>query len=75
LVVRDPDHFDARPLSACVAALRPEQRPSFVRLRDSLTLTDGFRPLEAPLIAAGLDADDPRLLVWDPERHGYRAAR
>jgi putative long chain acyl-CoA synthase len=74
LVVRAPERFDPRPLSACVAELRPEQRPSFVCLRTSITLTDGFRPLKAPLVAAGVDPNDPWLLIWDPERHGYRAA-
>jgi putative long chain acyl-CoA synthase len=72
LVVREPERFDPRPLSACVAALRPEQRPSFVCLRSGIELTDGFRPLKAPLVAAGVDPDDPRLLIWDPEQHGYR---
>jgi putative long chain acyl-CoA synthase len=71
LVVREPERFDPRPLSACVAALRPEQRPSFVRLRTSIALTDGFRPLVAPLVAAGLDSNDPQLLIWEPERHAY----
>lgn len=74
LVVREPDRFDPGPLSACVAALRPEQRPSFICLRTSIALTDGFRPLKAPLVAAGVYGDDPRLLIWDSERHGYRAA-
>lgn len=72
LVMREPERFDPQALSDRVATLRPEQRPSFVRLRSSLASTDGFRPLKAPLVAAGLDPDDPRLLVWD---HGYRPAR
>jgi putative long chain acyl-CoA synthase len=75
LVVREPDRFDPRPLSARVAELRPEQRPSFVCLKTSLALTDGFRPLKAPLVAAGVDPDDPHLFVWDPERLGYRSAK
>jgi putative long chain acyl-CoA synthase len=74
LVVRDPERFDPRPLSALVAKLRPEQRQSFVCLRSSVALTDGFRPLKAPLVAAGIDPDDPSLLIWDPEQHGYRTA-
>lgn len=72
LVVREPERFDPRPLSDCVAKLRPEQRPSFVCLRTSIALTDGFRPLEAPLVAAGVDPDDPHLLIWEPEQHRYR---
>jgi putative long chain acyl-CoA synthase len=75
LVVREPERFDPRPLSACVAELRPEQRPSFVCLRRSIALTDGFRPLKAPLVAAGVDPDDPWLLLWEPERHRYHACR
>lgn len=74
LVVREPERFDSRRLSALVATLRPEQRPSFVCLRSSIALTDGFRPLKAPLMARGIDPDDPRLLIWDPEQHGYRTA-
>jgi putative long chain acyl-CoA synthase len=74
LVVREPGRFDPRSLSACVAELRPEQRPSFVCLRTEVALTDGFRPLKAPLVAAGLDPDDPHLLVWEPEQLGYRRA-
>jgi putative long chain acyl-CoA synthase len=75
LVVREPERFDVRRLSSCVAKLRPEQRPSFVCLRTSLALTDGFRPLKAPLVAAGLDPDEPHLLVWEPERLGYSSAK
>lgn len=71
LIVPEPQRFDSRPLSTCVAALRPEQRPSFVRLRTTLALTDGFRPLVAPLVTAGVEADDPHLLIWEPEQHGY----
>ena len=71
LVVREPERFDLRPLSACVAKLRPEQRPGFVQLRTSIALTDGFRPLKAPLVAAGLDLRDPWLFAWEPEQHGY----
>jgi putative long chain acyl-CoA synthase len=74
LVVREPERFDPRPLSACVAELRPEQRPSFVCLRTSIALTDGFRPLKAPLVAAGIDPDDPWLLLWETEHHAYRSA-
>jgi putative long chain acyl-CoA synthase len=74
LVVREPERFDPRPLSACVSELRPEQRPSFVCLRTSIALTDGFRPLKAPIVAAGIDPADPWLLLWDPELHGYRNA-
>ena len=32
-------------------------------LRTSIALTDGFRPLKAPLVAAGIDPDDPRLMI------------
>jgi putative long chain acyl-CoA synthase len=75
LVVREPGRFDPRLLSACVAELRPEQRPSFVCLRTSLALTDGFRPLKAPLVAAGIDPDEPDLFVWEPEHLGYCKAK
>ncbi|WP_106393794.1 AMP-binding protein [Enhygromyxa salina] len=72
VVVSEPARFDADPLAARVAKLRPEQRPSFVRLRTTVALTDGFRPLKTPLVSAGLDLDDPALLVWDPEQARYR---
>jgi len=74
LVVREPERFDLGPLSARVGELRPEQRPTFVCLRSSIALTDGFRPLKAPLVAAGVDPEDPGLLIWEPERMGYRSA-
>jgi len=75
LVVREPEGFDLGPVAARVAELRPEQRPSFVRLRRDVPLTDGFRPLKTPLVAAGVDEDDPRLWVWDSGSSSYRRAR
>jgi putative long chain acyl-CoA synthase len=74
LVVRDPDDFDLRPVAARVAGLRPEQRPSFVRLRREVPLTDGFRPVKTPLIQAGVDTDDPWLWIWDAASASYRRA-
>jgi putative long chain acyl-CoA synthase len=75
LVVREADLFDLRPVAAKLAELRPEQRPSFIRLCREVPLTDGFRPLKTPLIAAGLVADEPGLWVWDPGSSSYRRAR
>jgi putative long chain acyl-CoA synthase len=73
VIVGSPARFDPGPLAARVAQLRPEQRPSLVMLRTELALTDGFRPLKTPLVAAGVDTSDPGLLVWDPERICYSA--
>jgi putative long chain acyl-CoA synthase len=75
---RDEDPLAGPQLDELVAQLRPEQRPSFVRIRAesgprSVAMTDGFRPLKTPLIREGLVEDEPRLLRWDPARSGYVA--
>lgn len=72
LVVRDPDGFDLARVAARVAELRPEQRPSLVRLRREVGRTDGFRPLKTPLVHEGVDPDDPQLWVWDAASASYR---
>lgn len=73
LIVPEPARFEPGPLAARVAQLRPEQRPSFVMLRTKVELTDGFRPLKTPLVAAGIDPGQPGLLVWEAERGCYTA--
>jgi putative long chain acyl-CoA synthase len=75
LVVADPEHFDFSLVAARVAELRPEQRPSFVRLRREVGLTDGFRPLKTPLVREGVDPADPWLWVWDAADASYRRVR
>lgn len=85
LVVRDPQRFDLRLVATRVAELRPEQRPGYLRLRSNqpgmgpgvneVPLTDGFRPLEAPLIAAGVDSEDPHLWIWEPASSSYQRWR
>jgi putative long chain acyl-CoA synthase len=74
VIVADPARFDHARLAARVAQLRPEQRPGLVMLRAAVELTDGFRPLKTPLVAAGVDAADPALLVWDAEQGCYAPA-
>ncbi|WP_165704090.1 alpha/beta fold hydrolase [Enhygromyxa salina] len=71
VIVSEPERFDPEPLAARVATLRPEQRPSLVLLRTRVPLTDGFRPLKTPLVAAGVNAEDPALLIWDAEQSRY----
>jgi putative long chain acyl-CoA synthase len=73
LVVPEPERFDPGPISALVAELRPEQRPTLLRLRESLAMTDGFRPLKTPLRAEGVDPEDPLTLRWDPNSSRYIA--
>jgi len=75
LVVAAPDSFDPSPLAVKIAELRPEQRPTFIRLRRAIALTDGLRPLKTPLIEAKVDPADPDLLIWDPANAQYRAPR
>ncbi|HVI04369.1 MAG TPA: AMP-binding protein, partial [Enhygromyxa sp.] len=72
LVVREPEQFEITTIAARVAELRPEQRPSFVRLRREVGLTDGFRPLKTPLVRDGVKVGDPWLWVWDPAGASYR---
>lgn len=72
LVVREPEQFEITTIAARVAELRPEQRPSFVRLRREVGLTDGFRPLKTPLVRDGVVVGDPWLWVWDPAGASYR---
>jgi putative long chain acyl-CoA synthase len=71
IVVANPDDFDPGPIAARVGSLRPEQRPSFIRVRREIAVTDGFRPLKTPLIRQGLDAADPHLWIWDPVAGHY----
>ncbi|PRQ06235.1 Long-chain-fatty-acid--CoA ligase FadD17 [Enhygromyxa salina] len=72
VIVSEPETFDPARLSQRVATLRPEQRPSLVILRTRVPLTDGFRPLKTPLVAAGVDASDPALLIWDAAQSRYQ---
>lgn len=65
-IVGDPDR---EWLASAVAGLRVEQRPRFVRLRERVAMTAGFRPLDAPLLAEGLDPGDPNTLHWDGKRY------
>jgi putative long chain acyl-CoA synthase len=74
LVVRDCDRFDLAPVAARLARLRPEQWPSFIRLRREVAMTDGFRPLKTPLIREGVDPEDPWLWIADAGSSGYRRA-
>jgi putative long chain acyl-CoA synthase len=65
-IVGDPDRGW---LASTVAGLRLEQRPRFVRLRERIAMTAGFRPLVAPLVREGIDPGDPDTLHWDGERY------
>ncbi|MFV8751837.1 AMP-binding protein [Nannocystaceae bacterium ST9] len=56
-------------LASAVAGLRLEQRPRFVRLRERIAMTAGFRPLDAPLAEQGIDPGDPATLHWDGKRY------
>ena len=65
-IVGEPDR---EWLASSVAGLRQEQRPRFVRLREQVAMTAGFRPLVAPLVQAGIDPGDPNTLHWDGARY------
>lgn len=64
LLVEDPAGFSTRTLDRCVAELRPEQRPLFVRLRTKIALSDGYRPLKSPLKREAVDPDAATTLRW-----------
>lgn len=65
-IVGEPDR---EWLASRVAGLRLEQRPRFVRLRERIPMTAGFRPLVAPLAREGIDPGDPDTLHWDGKRY------
>jgi putative long chain acyl-CoA synthase len=65
-IVGDPDR---EWLANAVAGLRQEQRPRFVRLRERIPMTAGFRPIAAPLAREGIDPRDPNTLHWDGKRY------
>jgi putative long chain acyl-CoA synthase len=65
-IVGEPDR---EWLARAVAGLRVEQRPRFVRLRERIPMTAGFRPLAAPLVREGIDPGDPDTLHWDGKRY------
>jgi putative long chain acyl-CoA synthase len=48
-------------------------RPYFVRVRDSIDMSVGFRPMKKPLRDEGVDESDPRTLRYDLEKHRYAA--
>jgi putative long chain acyl-CoA synthase len=62
--------LDGADLTAALAALPPSQRPDFVRVVDEIPVTTWFRPMTAPLRAAGI----PSANAWrlDPASGEYR---
>jgi putative long chain acyl-CoA synthase len=71
-IVGDPDR---EWLASTVAGLRVEQRPRFIRLRERIAMTAGFRPLVDPLAREGVDPGDPDTLHWDGKRYASVVAR
>lgn len=65
-IVGDPDRDW---LASAVAGLRIEQRPRFIRLREQVAMTAGFRPLAGPLAREGVDPSDPDTLHWNGQRY------
>ena len=54
IVPQEGKELSLETLADRVARLSPEQRPRYVRLVPSIAMTDGYRPLKAPLRRAGL---------------------
>lgn len=62
---------DLGALARAVVTLPAHARPRRLRVVDDLAMTDGFRPLKAPVRAAGF-ADGPGVYAWDPAVERYR---
>ncbi|MCA9628034.1 MAG: alpha/beta fold hydrolase [Myxococcales bacterium] len=62
--------------SALLAVIERElplrARPRFIRVRSQIAMTDGYRPIKAPLIEAGIRVRSTEQTFWyDSERHSY----
>lgn len=75
LVVREGYHFDPVLLARYVERrLDDNARPRFVRLRETIAMSEGFRPLKQPLRRELPYADEPGLYCYDREQRAYVAA-
>ncbi len=68
---RDGEQITSADLTAAAHALRPHERPEFVRLLDEMPRTTWARPRKVPLRAEGLPKPDDRAWVWDAEAACY----
>ncbi len=62
----------ARDVTAALRSIPPGQRPQIVRVVDRIPVTTWFRPLTAPLRAAGIPAPDDRTQGWYRDSDVYR---
>lgn len=65
--------LDLDALARAALALPAHARPVRVRRVAAIPMTDGYRPIKAPLRQLGF-ADGPDVSVWDPTTNRYRAS-
>ncbi len=76
VTLRAGHKLTARDISRALAALPRSRRPAFVHVVDRIPVTTWFRPLTAPLRAAGLPEPAEGRRAWYRDRSGdYRPLR
>ena len=71
VTLRGNHELEAETVARAVSALEPEQRPAVVQVVDEIPVTTWYRPLTAPLRAAGLPRPGSGR-VWYLDRSGRR---
>jgi putative long chain acyl-CoA synthase len=72
VTLRAGRELDAAALADAVAALPEHARPALVHVVDTIPVTTWFRPLTAPLRAAGLPVSRAKRSAWYLDRSGRR---
>jgi putative long chain acyl-CoA synthase len=72
VTVRAGRKLTARDVTAALRSIPPGQRPQIVRVVDRIPVTTWFRPLTAPLRAAGIPAPADRTQAWYRDSDVYR---